>query len=202
MDNILDLTLTTNPDLISNLDTHPGMSDHCAITYDVKLTVKWQRKMDRFVYQYKKGNTEAVKSDMGKFRDRFLSEDPYSRSVEDNWNLFKSALKQSMDKHIQQKKIISRWNLPWITTDIKRLCRRKKRAWDAGRHHHNSHAWKRYLKLSKQVKDSLQRAPRDYIDILNTNITENPKKVYSYIKQKKAGESSIPVLKPDCHHHQ
>ena len=34
-------------------------------------------------------------------------------------------------------------------------------------------------------------------NILKTNITENPKKVYSYIKQKKAGESSIPVLKPD-----
>ena len=44
----------------------------------------------------------------------------------------------------------------------------------------------------------MQRAHRDYIDnILNTNITENPKKIYSYIKQKKAGESSIPVLKPD-----
>ena len=93
---------------------------------------------------------------------------------------------------------LSDWNLPWITTDIKRLCRRKKQAWDAGRHNHNSHAWKRYPKLSKQMKDFLQRAHRDYIDsIFNTNIMENPKKVYSYIKQKKAGESSIPVLKPD-----
>ena len=103
-----------------------------------------------------------------------------------------------MDKHIPQKKITSRWNLPWITTDIKRLCRRKKRGWDAGKHHRNSHAWKRYLKLNKQVKDMLQKAHRDYIDnILNVNITENPKKVYSYIKHKKSGESSIPALKPD-----
>ena len=103
-----------------------------------------------------------------------------------------------MDTHIPQKKITSRWNLPWITADIKRLCRRKKRAWDAGKRNHNSHAWKRYLKLNQQVKVSLQRAHRDYIDnILNVNITENPKKVYSYIKQKKSGESSIPVLKPD-----
>ena len=84
------------------------------------------------------------------------------------------------------------------TTDIKRLCRRKKRGWDAGKHHRNSHAWKRYLKLNKQVKDRLQKAHRDYIDnILNVSITENPKKVYSYIKHKKYGESGIPALKPD-----
>ena len=44
----------------------------------------------------------------------------------------------------------------------------------------------------------LQKAHRDYIDnILNVNITENPKKVYSYIKHKKSGKSSIPALKPD-----
>ena len=135
---------------------------------------------------------------MGKFRDTFLYEDPYSRSVDDHWNCFKTTLQQSMDRHISQEKITSRWNLAWMTTDIKHLCRRKKTARDADRHHRNSHAWKRYLKLSKQVKYSRQRAHRDYIDnILNINITENPKKVYSYIKQKKSGESNIPVLKPD-----
>ena len=120
------------------------------------------------------------------------------QTVDDNWNHFKTALKQSMDRHIPQKKITSRWNLPWITVDIKGLWRRKKRAWDAGKHNLNSHAWKRYLKLDQQVKVSLQRAHRDYIDnILNVNFTENPKKVYSCIEQKKSGESSITVLKPD-----
>ena len=197
-DNILDLTLTTNPDIISNLEIHPGISDHCAVSYDVDLSFKRQKKPYRYVYRYRKGNIEGVKSDLEKFSDTFLSEEPNSRSVDGNWNLFKSTLKQSMDRHIPQKKITFRWNLPWMTSDIKRLYRRKKRAWDAGRHHINSHAWKRYLKLNHQVKVSLERAHRDYIDnILNTNITENPKKIYSYIKQKKAGESSIPVLKPD-----
>ena len=139
-DNILDLTLTTNPDIISYLEIHPGMSDHCVVSYDVDLSVKRQKKPDRYVYQYRKGNIEGVKSDLEKFSDTFLSEDPNSRSVDDNWNLFKSTLKQSMDRHIPQKKINSRWNLPWVTSDIKSLCWRKKRAWEAGRHHRNSHA--------------------------------------------------------------
>jgi hypothetical protein len=39
-------------------------------------------------------------------------------------------------------------------------------------------------------------AHRKYFDdILNTSITDNPKKFYSYIKQKKSGQSNIPVIK-------
>ena len=53
-DNILDLTMTTNPDLITDLETHPGISDHCAVTYNVNLTVKRRKKPDRYVYQYGK----------------------------------------------------------------------------------------------------------------------------------------------------
>jgi hypothetical protein len=37
-DNILDLVLSTNPDIIYDLETHPGMSDHNAITYQVNLS--------------------------------------------------------------------------------------------------------------------------------------------------------------------
>ena len=60
----------------------------------------------------------------------------------------------------------------------------------------NSHAWKRYLALSKKVKDAIQEAHRKYFDdILNTIFTDNPKKFYSYIKQKKSGQSNIPGLK-------
>ena len=101
-----------------------------------------------------------------------------------------------MKKNIPKKKVSSRWNLPWMTPVIKRLCRKKKRAWDAGKRNRNSHAWKRYQKLSKLVKESLENSHRSYVDnILNTSISEDPKKFYSYIKQKKSGQSNIPVLK-------
>ena len=43
----------------------------------------------------------------------------------------------------------------YITSEIKRLCQKKKRAWDAGKHNRNSYQWNRYLKLSDMVKDSI-----------------------------------------------
>lgn len=101
-----------------------------------------------------------------------------------------------VEKNIPTKQITSRWNLPWITPDIRRLFQQKKREWDSGKHNRNSHAWKRYLALSKKVKDAIQQTHRKYFDdILNTSMTDNPKKFYSYIKQKKSDQSNIPVLK-------
>ena len=65
-DNTLDLTLTPNPDLIEDLDTHPGMSDHCAVTYRVNVTVKRHKKPDRYVFQYRKGDLDGIKRDMAR----------------------------------------------------------------------------------------------------------------------------------------
>ena len=195
-DNILDLVLSTNPDIIYDLEIHPGMSDHNAITYQVNLSVKRQKKPDRYVYQYKKGNIENIKKDMEDLCTIFESENRREKSIDENWTLFKKTLLKSMEKNIPTKKITSRWNLPWITPDIRRLRQQKKGAWDSGKHNRNSHAWKRYLALSKKVTDAIQEAHRKYFDdILNTSITDNPKKFYSYIKQKKSGQSNIPVIK-------
>ena len=75
-DNALDLTLTTDPDLIAELDTHPGMSDRCAVAFKVNVTVKRHKKLDRHVFLYRKGDFDGAKRDIGEFGARFLSDDP------------------------------------------------------------------------------------------------------------------------------
>ena len=83
-DSILDLTLPTNGDLITDLEIHPGISDHSAVTYNVNLAVKQQKKPDRFVYKYRNGDLEGVKRDLGAFKDVFRSKEPLKRPVNDN----------------------------------------------------------------------------------------------------------------------
>ena len=158
---------------------------------------KRQRKPDRYVYQYKQGDIGGVKDDMKEYSDKFLKSNPQNNTVEENWTNFKVTLIEAMKKHIPQKKISSRWNLPWITTEINKLIRKKRRAYNAGKKKKNGHSWRRYLKLNQLVKNSLETAHRNYVDnMLNTDIKENPKQFYGYIKHKKSGTSNIPVLKP------
>ena len=47
---------------------------------------------------------------------------------------------------------------------------------------------------STSIKNSLETAHRNYVDnLLNTDIKENPKRFYGYIKPKKSGTSNIKV---------
>ena len=65
--------------------------------------------------------------------DQFLESNPQNNTVEENWTNFKVTLIEAMKKHIPQKKISSRWNVPWITTEIKKLIRKKRRAYNVGK---------------------------------------------------------------------
>ena len=84
--NILDLTLKTNPDLIIDLEIHPGMSD-------VHLTFQSSNARNLTGMSSKTGK---VNQDIGAFRYRFLSEDHYNESVNRNWNQFKEAIVSSI----------------------------------------------------------------------------------------------------------
>ena len=55
------------------------------------------------IFLYYRGNIDGIKVDMINFQNTFMPCHPYSRSVEDNWNHFKSSLQASIIKHIPQK---------------------------------------------------------------------------------------------------
>ena len=54
--NILDLLITSSPNLIENIQTVPGISDHLAIIFDVNLKPHIPKKPSRKVYQFHKAD--------------------------------------------------------------------------------------------------------------------------------------------------
>ena len=52
-------------------------------------------------------------------------EDPFKRSVNDNWKIFKVKYVNSTKKNISQEKVSTRKNFSWMTSEIKRLCCKK-----------------------------------------------------------------------------
>ena len=82
------------------------MSDHEAILFTIHLKTKiLHTKLDHKIFLYHKGNINGVKADMVKPKDTFMSNNSHSRTVQDNWNLFKSSLLDSVSKHVPQKSI-------------------------------------------------------------------------------------------------
>jgi len=149
--NILDIVLTTDPDMISDIDIVPGISDHEVICFDINLQSSLPSdKIPHFVYLYHKRDLDSVKQDMNAFHNTFISSNPECNSVDANWNSFKEALANSVSCHIPRKKITARKDLPWINQDIKKAMKNCKRSYDRAKQHNTGENWSAYRKARKQ----------------------------------------------------
>ena len=97
--NILDLVLTTNPNLVQNVQVVEGMNDHNAALVDIALKPSFNRKQLRKVLLYKKDDVELDRNDL-----KLQGLDNY---LTDN---------QVMKKLCPLKKLGLCWNVPWMNS--------------------------------------------------------------------------------------
>ena len=86
---------------------------------------------------------------------------------------------------------------PWMTKELKGLCREKKNSWFKNRNSgfKNNLELNNYKKLNKVIKKLVKRNIRDNERNLAANSKHNPKSVYSYINNKTNIKDSIKAIK-------
>ena len=95
---VLDLVFSTHSTII-DLNIVPGMSDHEAITFHVDTHSRINySKTEHKVALYHKANLENIKRDLLEFQAMFFENDPYSKSVEQNWTDFKKVINDTIIK--------------------------------------------------------------------------------------------------------
>ena len=118
--NILDLLFCSHPHLGTDVEVVPDISDHEAIFYCLNLSDKTlSDEVKHPVYIYHQGDINSLKSDMSNFQTKFLTSDPYSNSVEENWQSFKNAISTAISTHIPQRLSKGTNNLPWLNHTVK-----------------------------------------------------------------------------------
>jgi len=106
----------------------PSISDHEAAYYELVLNNKPESNDIRHpIFLYDSGNMTQLKSDMSDFQIEFLSTDPYSNSVQGNWDKFKQAINSAITKNIPQTMSRPFKQLPWITHSIKQQMKQHKK---------------------------------------------------------------------------
>ena len=100
---LLDLVISSHPSLIGKPTIAPKISDHCLIDFIVSTTLANQTKPAYRMYQYKKGNYDAIRKDVTTFSTNFLQMSPGNNTVDKNWTLIRDMLLKSTDKHIPSK---------------------------------------------------------------------------------------------------
>ena len=194
---ILDLVLTTNENLVSNLHTTTGISDHDIVHFNINVTPRPKCIQPRKVWNYKKADPEAVRNSLQGATEEFFATPPESRSVEQNWDFFKKSLFMAMDNipHRFSKGKISH---PWITPSIVRHMRKRDKLYNKACSSKAKHDWTNYTKQRNLVKRIMSKAHVNYInDVVGNSLSSDGKRFWTYIKSKRKESTGIPTLRTD-----
>ena len=93
---VLDLLLTTYPNAVGDPSTITGLSDHLAVVFEVNLKPTRSVKPPHKVYLYNKANFPGLRTFMSDSSSTFFASKPEERSVEENWDMFKTSLTAGM----------------------------------------------------------------------------------------------------------
>ena len=97
--NILDLILTTHPESLSSLTYLREISDHKVIHSVFNFSHLPSQMQSKTISLYDKGNYEAINNELQGFLPDFEAR-LSSRSVEDNWTIFKNKIAELARKFI------------------------------------------------------------------------------------------------------
>ncbi len=193
-DNVLDLFFTSNPSLVSKSTVMPGISDHDGIPMlivDSKPITTKQKP--RKVYLYHKADVETLKVEASKINETIMAYKVDNTSdVNTLWVDLKNDLHEAVDNCVPSKVVNKTHNTPWINQKLKRLHKRKQRAYNRARKSGSQEDWDKYRELRKKIKKDSRKAYRKYI---SEKCFESTKQFWSFVKSLKKDSSGIPALK-------
>ena len=193
-ENILDLCFTTHPSLVKDIYPYPGFSDHCVVMVEINSKTPLPTRPPRQIHQWKKMDEDRLKTDAQQFTKRFLNSNPESKTVEENWCDFKNSMHELINIHVPIKSVSGKPRVPWLTSKLQRLCRKKERYYGKAKKFGGQAKWDKYKQIKNEVNKELRKAQRSYIADLSE---AGNKQFWKYIKTKRKDNVGIQSLKVD-----
>ena len=197
-DRILDLVLSLSENDISSIEINPGLgkSDHKTLSWNYLLST------DR------KENTLKVpdfrKADFNKLRELMKNvnwECMANLNAEEAWVKFKNIIQEGVEMYVPFKQFREINKPMWMTTEILRGIKAKKKLWRKHRTEKDkfekSKYWAKYKTLEKEVHTKIRIQKASFEDNIAVDIKNNPKKFYSYVRSKNKTKEGIGPLLSD-----
>ena len=129
--NILDLVFSSRPDLITSCTTGPGISDHDhLVIVRANIRAKQNKKKPRIIHLFKSADWTSIKEYLASGEESFFQNSPEDNAVEQNWQFLRDLILDCMEKFVPKKKASGRQDLPWMTSTVKQLIRRKQHVYN------------------------------------------------------------------------
>lgn len=189
--NILDLVLTSRPDLTSPITYLPGISDHLAISFGICIPINNTLKIRKQIRIYNKADFNSINNELSSFLDCFL--DGFdNRSVESNWGMFKTMVHDLTNKYIPTRIITCNPRAAWYNNNLKRLSNRKKRRYRAAKQSQSSAHWQSYKEANTSYLSALKLAKTNFFqNTLPSMLTSDPRKFWRVVSPAKVGHIAL-----------
>lgn len=191
-DNILDLVLSSEQNMVENLEVKEpfGDSDHCVI--------KWDTVVEGCMMQENKLYFDYFKADYQQIRAAAQNIDFKSNekgeNVEQDWQDFRAKLENLRDTYVQQRKFKIRKE-KWVNREVMRCRRAKNKAWKRHKKVKTERSYDVYkTKLRKSVKTN-RKAKENFELKLALNVKTDSKSFFSYVRGKQRTKDKVGPLK-------
>ena len=187
--NILDLLLTNVPDRFLEVSNEGrlGNSDHCMILAKLALSSRPTCSNEK-VPNWHRADWEGLKAQLSATN---LKQRMENSSAAGAWEIFKGEILDAVATNVPTKPRRTHNRPTWMTRDILRALRRKRRLWRQERTATPSAV---YRDTEKKVKNLIRNAKRAYERRLANN-TGNSRPFYAYLKRKTKNKTSVGPLK-------
>ena len=191
--NTLDLILTNMPNNILAVSSNPplGKSDHCVILTEILLP-SLAKKNKRKVENWAKVDEKAMLNHIGQMDWDIVIQ---QNNVESAWQIFKKYIRDTVKLFVPLSTARAPKDPKWLTREIVRLTRKKKRAWKTYTQHFSTENRIKYEELSKELVRKVRNAKRNQERKLANSNDGNAKRFAAYIKSKTKTVTSIGPLK-------
>ena len=120
--NTLDLILNS-PSSFGRVETMPGLSDHNIVFTELDINPQRAKQKPRDID--KKANWENIKEDLKSIQNTVNTMKEMNHPINSIWDHFQTSLEESIKRNAPIKTTRKKDGCPWITSDIKRLIRKR-----------------------------------------------------------------------------
>ena len=162
-----------------------GISDHEAILVKSPITAHLSYSSKRTIHLWSQADFQVIRNRIGLLCEEFTSFYSSSTPVEILWTNFMKICNTCLDL-VPTKLSSHSSKQPWITNHIKRLSRKKQRAYNNACKTNEAQHWTKYYNLKRECQRECRAAHNKYVsNLVDPDKNVITKKLWSYIKSKR-----------------
>lgn len=192
---LLDLVLTNKDDLVIDIDTQAGLgkSDHCTLVVTLACDSIMEENKTRF--NYSKADFEGLSNYLGKidWESEFVNKD-----TDSIWNTLKDKIQAATDIFVPKVKQKGKRRKKWLDKGTLASVRKKHKLYRRWLQTKDGQDYLEYCKARNKAKRDCRKAKKRLEKEVAKDSKRNPKKFWSYTKDKTKTKSGVADLKkPD-----